>query len=52
MNPLEPFLTRRGLLRGGLSLGAAALFVPGVKESKIGEVAAKFDIILSLTPEG
>ncbi len=30
MNPLEPGLTRRGLLRGGLSLGAAALFVPGV----------------------
>lgn len=30
MNPLEPFLTRRGLLRGGLSLGAAALFTPGV----------------------
>lgn len=30
MNPYEPVLTRRGLLRGGLSLGAAALFAPGV----------------------
>src|SRR5438552_4366967 len=30
MNPIEPFLTRRGLLRGGLALGAAAFTVPGV----------------------
>jgi protocatechuate 3,4-dioxygenase, beta subunit len=29
MNPLEPFLTRRGLLRGGLAVGAVALFAPG-----------------------
>src|SRR5438477_167093 len=26
---LTPFLSRRGLLRGGLALGAAAFFVPG-----------------------
>src|SRR6476646_9902797 len=26
---MEPILTRRGLLRGGLALGAAALFTPG-----------------------
>src|SRR5438128_2409274 len=30
MHPIDPFLTRRGLLRGGLALGAAAFFVPGV----------------------
>jgi protocatechuate 3,4-dioxygenase beta subunit len=30
MNPMDAFLTRRGLLRGGLALGAAALFTPGV----------------------
>src|SRR5262249_26205619 len=29
MNPLEPFLTRRGLLRGDLAVGAVALFAPG-----------------------
>jgi protocatechuate 3,4-dioxygenase, beta subunit len=29
MKPIEPFLTRRGLLCGGLALGAAALFTPG-----------------------
>src|SRR5262249_31797239 len=29
MNPTELFLTRRGWLRGGLALGAAAFFVPG-----------------------
>ena len=30
MNPYVSFLTRRGLLRGGLALGAVALFTPGV----------------------
>src|SRR5205809_7592139 len=30
MNPIDPFLSRRALLRGGLALGAAAFFVPGV----------------------
>jgi protocatechuate 3,4-dioxygenase beta subunit len=30
MNLFDPFLTRRGLLRGGLALGATALFTPGV----------------------
>jgi protocatechuate 3,4-dioxygenase beta subunit len=30
MKELEPFLTRRGLLRGGLALGIAAFTVPGV----------------------
>jgi len=30
MKPIEPFLTRRGLLRGGLALGAVAFTVPGV----------------------
>src|SRR5436309_9002486 len=30
MNPIRPVLTRRGLLRGGLALGAAAWFTPGV----------------------
>lgn len=30
MKPFEPFLSRRSMLRGSLSLGAAALFVPGV----------------------
>jgi protocatechuate 3,4-dioxygenase beta subunit len=30
MHPIDPFLTRRGLLRGGLALGAAAFFTPGV----------------------
>src|SRR4051812_13297618 len=29
MKPSESFLTRRGLLRGGLALGAAAFLVPG-----------------------
>jgi protocatechuate 3,4-dioxygenase beta subunit len=29
MNPIQPFLSRRGLLRGGLALGAAAFFVRG-----------------------
>ena len=29
MNPTNPFLSRRGLLRGGLALGAAAFFVRG-----------------------
>src|SRR5438445_9912814 len=30
MKPTESLLTRRGLLRGGLALGAAAFFIPGV----------------------
>jgi protocatechuate 3,4-dioxygenase beta subunit len=30
MKPFETFLSRRGLLRGGLALGAAAFFTPGV----------------------
>src|SRR6516162_5959602 len=30
MSPFTPFLSRRGLLRGGLAFGAAALFAPGV----------------------
>src|SRR6476659_3222714 len=30
MKPIEPSLTRRGLLRGGIALGAMALAVPGV----------------------
>jgi protocatechuate 3,4-dioxygenase, beta subunit len=30
MNLLDPILTRRGLLRGGLTLGTLAWFVPGV----------------------
>src|SRR3954468_2294590 len=30
MKLLESLLTRRGLLRGGLALGAAAYFTPGV----------------------
>jgi protocatechuate 3,4-dioxygenase beta subunit len=30
MKPLQTFLSRRDLLRGGLALGAAALFTPGV----------------------
>src|SRR5260370_22354643 len=30
MKPLDPFLSRRGLLRGGLALGAVALLAPGV----------------------
>lgn len=30
MQPLDPILSRRCMLRGSLSLGAAALFVPGV----------------------
>jgi protocatechuate 3,4-dioxygenase beta subunit len=30
MHSLEPFVSRRGLLRGGLALGAMALTVPGV----------------------
>src|SRR5947209_13787510 len=30
MNSTDLLLTRRGLLRGGLALGAAAWFVPGV----------------------
>jgi len=30
MHPFDAYLTRRGLLRGGLALGAAALFTPGV----------------------
>src|SRR5436305_277554 len=29
MKPIEPSLTRRGLLRGGLALGALASFAPG-----------------------
>src|SRR5579885_2357431 len=29
MKFIDGFLSRRGLLRGGLALGAAALFVPG-----------------------
>jgi protocatechuate 3,4-dioxygenase, beta subunit len=29
MNPTDPLLTRRGLLRGGLALGAAAFLTPG-----------------------
>jgi len=29
MNPLEPIVTRRGLMRGGLALGALSLFTPG-----------------------
>jgi protocatechuate 3,4-dioxygenase beta subunit len=29
MNPIDPFLTRRGLLRGGLALGATAFFTSG-----------------------
>src|SRR5438552_3130534 len=29
MKPTDPFLTRRGLLRGGLALGAAAFLAPG-----------------------
>src|SRR5438874_8665143 len=29
MNPTDSFLTRRGLLRGGLALGAAAFLTPG-----------------------
>jgi protocatechuate 3,4-dioxygenase beta subunit len=29
MKPLVPFLSRRGLLRGGLALGAAAFLAPG-----------------------
>src|SRR5262249_48544674 len=29
MNPTDSLLTRRGLLRGGLALGAAAFFTPG-----------------------
>ena len=29
MNPTEPLLSRRGLLRGGLALGAAAFLTPG-----------------------
>src|SRR5262249_33165279 len=29
MNPTDLFRTRRGLLRGGLALGAAAFFAPG-----------------------
>jgi protocatechuate 3,4-dioxygenase beta subunit len=30
MNPKEPLVTRRGLLRGGMALGALALATPGV----------------------
>jgi protocatechuate 3,4-dioxygenase, beta subunit len=30
MNPLQPLITRRGLLCSGLAFGAAALFEPGV----------------------
>src|SRR2546427_10690202 len=30
MEPIDPILTRRGLLRGGLALGALAFFSPGV----------------------
>ena len=30
MNPIHPYLTRRGWLRGGLALGVAAFFTPGV----------------------
>src|SRR5438876_8586584 len=30
MNPTDPILTRRGLLRGSLALGALAFFTPGV----------------------
>src|SRR6267142_7004471 len=30
MNATDPILTRRGLLRGSLALGAMALFTPGV----------------------
>src|SRR5438477_10385727 len=30
MNWIDPLLTRRGVLRGGLALGALALFTPGV----------------------
>jgi protocatechuate 3,4-dioxygenase, beta subunit len=30
MKPIEPFLTRRGMLRGGLALGIMAFTVPGV----------------------
>jgi protocatechuate 3,4-dioxygenase beta subunit len=30
MNLFDPFLSRRGLLRGGLALGATALLAPGV----------------------
>src|SRR5881394_2868189 len=30
MNPIDHSLTRRGLLRGGLALGAAAFLTPGV----------------------
>ena len=29
MKPIDAFLTRRGLLRGGLALGAVAFFTPG-----------------------
>jgi protocatechuate 3,4-dioxygenase beta subunit len=29
MQPTDPFLTRRGVLRGGLALGAVAFFAPG-----------------------
>src|ERR1700747_2569277 len=30
MNPFDSFLSRRGLLQGGLSLGAASLFASGL----------------------
>src|SRR5947209_19988533 len=30
MKPFDSYLTRRALLRGGLALGAAAFFTPGV----------------------
>src|SRR3954468_22013266 len=30
MDPIESYLSRRNLLRGGLALGVAALFTPGV----------------------
>src|SRR5437762_13427162 len=30
MKPIEPSLTRRGLLRGGIALGATAFTVPGL----------------------
>src|SRR5438477_11503135 len=29
MKPIDSLLTRRGLLRGGLTVGSAAFFVPG-----------------------
>ena len=51
----DPQNERDGVLRGIRDLKARALLMADFKpieESKIGEVAAKFDIILGMTPKG